>query len=100
MVLADANGDNEINIADATHLQILLAEYEVVRGSEYDITAQLVIRHEQELSDTLTEQQNVILQKIKDNHTELMNLGERDAFRRGFSMSVRLLMEAMSNEKN
>lgn len=29
LVLADANGDNEINIADATHLQILLAEYEV-----------------------------------------------------------------------
>ena len=49
-------------------------EYEVVRGSEYDITAKLVIRHEQELSATLTEQQNVILQKIKDNHTELMNL--------------------------
>ena len=52
-------------------------EYVVVRGSEYDITAKLVIRHEQELSATLTEQQNVILQKIKDNHTELMNLGER-----------------------
>ena len=29
-------------------------EYEVVRGSEYDITAKLVIRHEQELSATLT----------------------------------------------
>ena len=75
-------------------------EYEVVCGSEYDITAKLVIRHEQELSATLTEQQNIILQKIKDNHTELMNLGERDAFRRGFSLAVRLLMEAMSNEKN
>ena len=39
-------------------------EYEVVRGSEYDITAKLVIRQEQELSATLTEQQNAILQKI------------------------------------
>ena len=63
-------------------------EYEVVRGSEYDITAKLVIRHEQELSATLTEQQNVILQKIKDN-----------AFRRGFSLAVRLMVEAMSSEK-
>ena len=53
-------------------------EYEVVRGSEYDITAKLVIHHEQELSAMLTERQNAILQKIKDNHTELMNLGERD----------------------
>ena len=30
-------------------------EFEVVCGSEYDITAKLVIRHEQELSATLTE---------------------------------------------
>ena len=74
-------------------------EYEVVRGSEYDITAKLVIRHEQELSRTLTEQQNAILQKIKDNHTELMSLGERDAFCRGFSLAVRLMVEAMSSEK-
>ena len=74
-------------------------EYEVVRGSEYDITAKLVIRHEQELSAMLTERQNAILQKIKDNHTELMNLGERDAFRRGFSLAVRLMVDAMSNEK-
>ena len=29
-------------------------EYVVVRGSEYDITEKLVIRHEQELSATLT----------------------------------------------
>ena len=75
-------------------------EYEVVRGSEYDITVKLVIRHEQELSATLTEQQNAILQKIKDNHTELMNLGERDAFVRGFSLAVRLMVETMSCEKN
>ena len=74
-------------------------KYEVVRGSEYDITAKLVIRHEQELSATLTEQQNVILQKIKDNQTELMNLGERDAFVRGFSLAVRLMVDAMSQSK-
>ena len=74
-------------------------EYEVGRGSEYDITAKLVIRHEQELSATLTEQQNTILQKIIDNYTELINLGERDAFCRGFSLAVKLMVEAMSSEK-
>ena len=74
-------------------------EYEVVCGSEYDVTAKLVIRHEQELSATLTEQQNAILQKIKDNHTELMNLGERDAFIRGFSLGIRIAVEALSYGK-
>ena len=73
-------------------------EYEVERGSEYDVTAKLVIRHEQELSATLTEQQNTILEKIKDNHTELMSLGERDAFCRGFSLAVRLMIDAMSGK--
>ena len=53
-------------------------EYEVVRGSEYDITTKLVIHHEQELSAMLT---------------------ERDAFCRGFSLAVRLMVEAMSSEK-
>ena len=38
-------------------------EYEVDCGGEYDVTAKLVIRHEQELSATLTERQNAILQK-------------------------------------
>ena len=74
-------------------------EYEVVRDSEYDITVKLVIRHEQELSATLTEQQNAILQKIKDNHTELMNLGERDAFIRGFSLGIKIAVEALSYGK-
>ena len=73
-------------------------EYEVERGSEYDVTAKLVIRHEQELSATLTEQQNTILEKIKDNHTELMSLGERNAFCRGFSLAVRLMIDAMRDK--
>ena len=73
-------------------------EYEVEHGSEYDVTAKLVIRHEQELSATLTKQQKAILEKIKDNHTELMNLGERNAFVRGFSLAVRLMIDAMSDK--
>ena len=68
-------------------------------GNNLNQLTKLVIRHEQELSATLTEQQNAKLQKIKDNHTELMNLGERDAFCRGFSLAVRLMVEAVSSEK-
>ena len=56
------------------------------------------IRHEQELSATLREQQKIILEKIKDNHTKLMSLGERDAFCRGFSLAVRLMIDSMSDK--
>ncbi len=73
-------------------------EYEVERGSEYDVAAKMVIHHEQELSATLTEQQKAILEIIRDNHTELMNLGERDAFCRGFSLAVKLITEAISDK--
>ena len=73
-------------------------DYEVPRDSEYYVTAQLIVRHEQELFTTLTEQQKETLQKIKDNHTELLCLGERDAFCRGFSLAVKLITEAMSDK--
>ena len=73
-------------------------DYEAPRGSEYYVTAQLIVRHENELSATLTEQQKETLQKIKDNHTELLCLGERDAFCRGFSLAVKLITEAMSGK--
>lgn len=73
-------------------------DYEVPRGSEYYVTAQLVVRHENELFTTLTEQQKEILQKIKDNHTNLLCLSERDAFCRGFSLAVKLIKEAMSDK--
>lgn len=75
-----------------------LHEYEVERGSEYDVIAKLAIRHKQELSSSLTERKKALLEKIKDNYTELMSLGERNAFCRGFSLAVRLLTEAMSNK--
>ena len=68
-------------------------DYEVPCNSEYYITAQPVVRHEQELSATLTEQQKEILQKIKDNHAELLCLGKRDAFCRGFLLAVKLIKE-------
>ena len=74
-------------------------EYEVVRGSEYYATAKLVERHNNDLTATLTDQQKEILKKLRDNQIELLNLGERDAFCRGFSLAVRMMVETMSSEK-
>ena len=65
------DGKNMTTLKNLYYSSIAPHEYEVVRGSEYDITAKPVIRHKQELSATLTDQQNVILQKIKDNTQRL-----------------------------
>ena len=34
LALADTNGDGEIDISDATHLQMYLAEFDVVPGRQ------------------------------------------------------------------
>ena len=99
VVVLGKNGEKMTTLENLYYGNIASYEYEAERGSEYDVTAKLVIRHEQELSATLTEQQKAILEKINDNHTEIMNLGERNAFCRGFSLAVRLMVEAMTSEK-
>ena len=74
-------------------------EVQVVPGSEYDNAAQLAVQHDKMLTATLTEQQKEQFQKFKDSKIDLMNLGERDAFCRGFSLAVRLMVDAMNREK-
>lgn len=63
--------------------------YHVKRG---DLSRAEIIRNTDGAAKRHTE-------KINNCHTELMNLGERDAFRRGFSLGVRLMVDAM-NERN
>lgn len=48
------------------------------------------------LSDTLTEQQKEILAKYDDAVNEMHSLAEQAAFRCGFSLGVRLVMECIS----
>lgn len=97
VVVLGKNGEKMTTLENLYYGNIASYEYEAERGSEYDVTAKLVIRHEQELSATLTDQQKAMLERIKDNK-ELMNLGERDAFCRGFLLAVRLMIDATSGK--
>ena len=99
VVVLGKNGEKMTTLENLYYGNIASYEYEAERGSEYDVTAKLVIRHEQELSATLTEQQKAILEKIKDNYLELLTLGERDAFIRGFSLGIKIAVEALNYGK-
>ena len=70
----------------------LCCGYELERGSEYDVTAKLVIRNKRELSATLTKQQNDILEKSKTiklhNQRAKMNWQTRKVISKRFSDSV------------
>lgn len=56
----------------------------------------LVCRNRDELSATLTEHQNEILDKYDATVNEMHSLSEQLAFRYGFSLGVRLMMESIS----
>ncbi len=74
---------------------IIPHEIPIIKGSEYDTANRLVVRHDEALTATLTELQKEIFQKYKDSSLELLTLGERDAFIRGFSLGIKIAVEAL-----
>ena len=78
---------------------IIPHENPIIKGSDYDVANRLVVRHDEALTATLTEQQKETFQKFKDSYLELLTLGERDAFIRGFSLGIRIAVEALNYGK-
>ena len=86
-------------LEDFYYGNIIPNEIPIIKGSEYDTANRLVVRHDEALTATLTEQQKETFQKFKDNSLELLTLGERDAFIRGFSLGIKIAVEALSYGK-
>ena len=70
-------------------------EREVVRGSPTDKLLRLLCKNEESLTTTLTEQQKETFLKFKNCQDELLCLGEREAFRLGFILATRIMVEVM-----
>ena len=79
---------------------IIPFEVSIEKGREYDSVNKLVVRHDEALTATLTEQQKEMFTKLKEAKMDLLNLGERDAFIRGFSLAVRRMGAALTDEKS
>ena len=67
----------------------------IKRGTKVDQIVKLICKNEDALTATLTEQQKEIFEKYKDCQSELSGTVERDAFRDGFILAVRIMMEVM-----
>ena len=78
---------------------IIPHEIPIVQGSEYDVANKLVVRHDEALTATLKEQQKETFQKFKDIYIDLLTLGERDSFIRGFSLGLKIAVEALNYGK-
>ena len=70
-------------------------ERETKRGSKMDQLVKLMCKNEDALNATLTEQQKDTFEKFKDAQRELSLLSERDAFRNGFILATRIMVEVM-----
>ncbi len=68
---------------------------DVVRGSPTDKLLRLLCQNEESLTATLTEQQKEIFLKFKNCQDELLFFGEREAFRMGFILATRIMVEVM-----
>lgn len=70
-------------------------ERSIKRGTRVDKLVKLICKNEEELNAGLTEKQKETFEKFKDCQSELSGLTERDAFRDGFILAVRIMVEAM-----
>lgn len=65
------------------------------RSGEYAHILQLIARHEEKLTETLTEAQKETFKKFKDATSELSGMSEVTAFTIGFKLGLRLTAEAL-----
>ena len=69
------------------------------RSGEYDNILRYIVRHEDDLTATLTEQQKEIFVKLRDCESEAHHINEVDAFMRGFKLAVRIVMEVVPDRE-
>ena len=67
----------------------------IKRGTRVDKLVKLICKNEDELTAGLTEKQKETFEKFKDCQSELAGLTERDAFRDGFILATRIMVEVM-----
>ncbi len=82
-------------LEDLYYGNIIPHEHSFKRGSAYSEVLGYIIRHEDELKATLTEQQKGIFEKLKDCESELHGMNEIEAFTSGFKLAIRIMIEVM-----
>ena len=70
------------------------SEHSYRRTGEYAHILKIVARHEEKLTESLTEAQKETFEKFKDGTSELSSMTEVTAFTIGFKLGLRLTAEA------
>ena len=74
---------------------IIPHERSIKRGSAYSEVLGYVVRNEDDLKATLTEQQKEIFEKLKDCESEQHGMNEIESFVSGFKLAARIIIEVL-----
>ena len=67
----------------------------IKKGTNQERLVKLICQNEEELVFILTEKQREAFEKFKDCQNELSGVTEQDAFRDGFILVIRIMVEVM-----
>ena len=87
-------------LEDLYYGNIIPHEHSFKRGSAYSEVLGYIVRHQDDLIPTLTEQQKEIFEKLKDCEAELHGMNELEAFISGFKLATRIMIEVMHEPAN
>lgn len=82
-------------LEDLYYGNIIPHEHSIKRGSAYSEVLGYVVRNEDDLKATLTEQQKEIFEKLKDCESELHGMNELESFVSGFKLAARIIIEVL-----
>ena len=82
-------------LEDLYYGNIIPHEHSFKRGSAYSEVLGYIVRHQDDLIQTLTEQQKEIFEKLKDCESELHGMNELEAFISGFKLAIRIMIEVL-----
>ena len=74
-------------------------EHRIEPESEYEKLLQHIIRYEDDLKSTFTEQQKETFEKYKEYRADLESLTEVEAFISGFKLAARIMMEVTQSDE-
>ena len=86
-------------LADLYYGRVIPHEHGIKSGSEYEELLGCVIRHEDDLVSTLTEQQKEIFEKYKGYKSDIDGMNELEAFINGFKLATKIMMEVVKMEE-
>ena len=76
---------------------LIVNDAEIKKGSEAERVLSAMLRSDNALEETLTEQQKEQFQNAKDLSNQLLAILEKEAFVRGFKLGAQLAAEVLSD---